>query len=67
MAGAGTAGRKREERKQSRTRESDGPERKHEGPTVKDSSRGSKKGAAKKRGREEGKGEGRQNREWVLP
>ena len=42
MAGAGTAGRKREERKQSRTSESDRPEGKHEGPIVKDSSSGSK-------------------------
>ena len=42
MARAGTAGRRRKERKQSRTSESDRPVRTHEGPTMKDSSRNSK-------------------------
>ena len=60
-------GRKREERKQSQTSESDGPERKHEGPTVTDSSRGSKRGQPKRGEEDEGKREGRQNRERVLP
>ena len=63
MARAGTAGRRRKERKQSRTSESDRPVRTHEGPTMKDSSRDNKqKGAVRERGREEGKGEGRQKK-----
>ena len=67
MAEAGKVCRKREERKQSQTSERDGPESKHEGPTVTDSSRGGNRGQPKRGEGDDGKREGRQDRERVLP
>ena len=58
MAEAGIVCRKREKRKQSQTTDRDGPESKHEGPTVTDSSRGNKRRQPKRGEEDEGKKEG---------
>ena len=59
MAEAGIVCRKREKRKQSQTTDRDGPESKHEGPTVTDSSRSNKRGQPKIGEEDESKREGR--------